>query len=262
VNGALLSGESFLLTAFREFYHEVVRLKGVVTAAGNAPDTPGAPADPSPTPAALRPEARVNAVRQELTALLERQAAAAARGGGYGAEVYGQAQYLMAALGDEVFLNLDWPGSELWRSNLLEKKLFGTHHAGEEVFKRLDTILTSRDPIYLDLAKVYLFALALGFAGRYRGLEGAATLANYRRNLFNFLANREPELLTGPAHLFPEAYASTLDEGEPTRLPRLRFWIGMAAALVLTWLLVSYQLWQGLMEHLEPSVRKILGGGW
>ena len=251
MNGALQT-ESSLIAAFREFYREVVRLKGVVTAA-----PPDAPADP-----AGRPEARVNAVRQELTALLERQAAAAARGGGYGAEIYREAQYLMAALGDEVFLNLDWAGRELWKSQLLEQKLFGTHRAGEAVFERLDAILTSRDPIYIDLAKVYLFALGLGFAGRYRGPEGAARLATYRLDLFNFLANREPELRTGPAHLFPEAYASTLDQGEPTHLPRLRFWIGVLGVLILAWFAVSYEIWHMLLANLDPLVQQILAGDW
>jgi type VI secretion system protein ImpK len=258
VNSSLLSGESFLLVAFREFYHDVVRLKEVVTAGAPAPGHTDALTDPD----AHRPERQAHAVRAELIALLERQAAAAMRGGGYGAEVYREAQYLMAALGDEVFLNLPWPGRELWKSNLLESRLFGTHRAGEVVFERLDAILTSRDPIYLDLAKVYLFALGLGFAGRYRGPEGAARLETYRRDLFNFLANRDPELLTGPAHLFPDAYASTLDEGVPTHLPRLRFWAGMAAALVLAWLLGSYEIWRGLMNHLEPLVRQILNGDW
>ncbi len=258
MNSALLSGESFLLVAFREFYHDVVRLKGVVTEPTTTATSPPVSADPE----AHRPERQVHAVRTELTALLERQAAAAMRGGGYGAEVYREAQYLMAALGDEVFLNLPWAGRELWKSNLLESRLFGTHRAGEVVFERLDAILTSRDPIYLDLAKVYLFALGLGFAGRYRGPEGAARLETYRKDLFNFLANRDPELLTGPAHLFPDAYASTLDEGVPTHLPRLRFWVGAAAALVFTWLLISYEIWHGLMNHLQPLVRQILNGDW
>lgn len=253
MNGAVQT-ESSLIAAFREFYREVVRWKGVVTA--DAPVAAGG-ADP-----ATRPEARVNAVRQELTALLERQAAAASRGGGYGAEIYREAQYVMAALGDEVFLNLDWAGRELWKSQLLEQKLFGTHRAGEAVFDRLDAILTSRDPIYVDLAKVYLFALGLGFAGRYRGPEGAARLATYRLDLFNFLANREPELRTGPAHLFPEAYSSTLDEGEPTHLPRLRFWIGVAGVVILAWFAVSYQLWHMLLANLSPLVQQILAGDW
>jgi type VI secretion system protein ImpK len=253
VNGALHAPESFLLTAFREFYHEVIRLKREV-AAGTV-----LPAADSPM---MRTEALVHAVRSELVALLERQAAAAARGGGYGVEVYREAQYLMAALGDEVFLGFDWPGRALWNANLLESKLFGTHRAGEAVFERLDAILTRRDPIYLDLAKVYLFALALGFAGRYQGTVGAPRLATYRRDLFNFLANRDPELRTGPAHLFPDAYLSTLDQGEPSSLPRLRFWIGVAASVLLVWIVVSYRIWHGLVADLDPLVRQILSGDW
>src|SRR3954471_535855 len=197
-----MAEESFLLAAFRELYHEVIRQKAVVTG-GLATET-----------AAKTPEMKVHAVRQALLALLERQSAAAARGGGYGSEIYREAQYVMAAPADETFLYLDWPGRELWRSNLLESRLFGTHRAGEAIFERLDAMLTGRDPIYVDLARVYLLALALGFAGRYRGEAGAGRLEIYRKDLFAFIANRDPELLSGTAHLFPEAYGSTLDEGK------------------------------------------------
>jgi len=164
----------------------------------------------------------------------------------------------MAALGDEIFLYLDWPGRDLWRSNLLESRLFGTHRAGEAVFERLDAILSGRDPIYGDLARVYLMALALGFAGRYRGPEGAVRLETYRKDLFAFITNREPEILSGSAHLFPQAYTSTLDEGEGGRLPNLRPWIASLVLVTLVWLFLSYRLWDGLMADLEPLVQRIL----
>lgn len=252
-----MAEESFLLAAFRELYHEVIHQKAVVT--GGLSAIPGVPAA-SPGEAAGTPETQVHGVRQALLALFERQSAAAARGGGYGSEIYREAQYVMAALADETFLYLDWPGRELWRSNLLESRLFGTHRAGDAVFDRLDAILSGRDPIYIDLARVYLLALALGFAGRYRGGDGAR-LATYRRDLFAFIADRDPEILHGTAHLFPEAYGSTLDQGEPQRLPNLRRWIAAAVLLVALWLGASHALWREHLRDLEPMVQRILALG-
>ena len=44
-------------------------------------------------------------------------------GGEYASALYRRAQYVMAALADETFLYLDWPGRDAWRANLLEFKL-------------------------------------------------------------------------------------------------------------------------------------------
>jgi type VI secretion system protein ImpK len=249
-----MAEESFLLNAFRELYHEVIRQKEIALRQISPQAAEGSAAAGAPGNAELA----VNAVRQDLLTLLERQAAVAARGGGYGSEIYREAQYVMAALADEIFLYLDWPGRELWRSNLLESRLFGTHRAGAVIFERLDAILSGRDPIYNDLARVYLLALALGFAGRYRGEAGAVRLETYRKDLFSFVNNHEPEILEGPAHLFPDAYGSTLDEGEGGRLPNLRPWIAAAVILVGLWLFSSYRIWNGLMTDLEPLVQRIL----
>ncbi|HZF13130.1 MAG TPA: DotU family type IV/VI secretion system protein [Thermoanaerobaculia bacterium] len=252
-----MAEESFLLAAFRELYHEVIHQKALVAAV--AAGSPPAPATPETTPAApATPETLVNGVQQALLAVLERQGAAAARGGGYGSEIYREAQYVMTALADESFLYLDWPGRDLWRRSLLESRLFGSHRAGEAVFERLDSILSGRDPIYADLARVYLLALALGFAGRYRGPAGAGRLETYRRDLFAFVANRDPELLRGTAHLFPEAYGNTLDEGESQRLPNLRRWIAAAVLLIALWLGTSYWVWRDDLGPLEPLVQRVL----
>jgi len=253
-----MAEESFLLAAFRELYHEVIRQKARVTARAPSPVPPPEGETPAPPQTPEKPEIQVNEVQQALLAVLERQAAAAARVGGYSSDIYRDAQYVMTALVDEVFLYLDWPGRQVWRANLLETRLFDSHRAGEAVFERLDAILSGRDPIYADLARIYLLALALGFAGRYRGAGGAARLETYRRDLFTFIANKDPELLRGTAHLFPEAYRSTLDQGEAQRLPNLRRWISAAVLLLALWLGTSYWVWRHRVEPLEPLVQRIL----
>jgi type VI secretion system protein ImpK len=204
------------------------------------------------------------AVRRPLLAILERQAVQAARAGaGWGTEVYRQAQYAMAVLADETFLHLAWDGREAWRANLLESRLFGSHHAGDELFARIDALLRSRDPLHFDLAEVYLLTLGLGFEGRYRGAgpEGAERLAVYRRDLFSFLANREPELADGKRRLVPDAYASTLDAGDPPRLPYLKRWLLAGGVVLVAWLVGQHLMWRELVSRLAPELRVILGAG-
>src|SRR5947209_3942754 len=88
-------------------------------------------------------------VWQRLVSLFERQEAQAWRyGGTYGAEFYKEAQYVMVALADEIFLNTQWEGQRFWVSNLLESKIFRTHVAGELFFQRLDRLLVDRDPVF------------------------------------------------------------------------------------------------------------------
>lgn len=89
------------------------------------------------------------AVARELQALLERDALEAARlGGGYGAGLYREAQYLMAALADEMFLSeLEWQDRDAWQRMLLEHRLFNSSVAGERIFRRIDQVLAERDPV-------------------------------------------------------------------------------------------------------------------
>lgn len=293
--------ESALLAAFREFYGEVVRAKRRVARRqpeeedegnespadrrpGGATDLGATRALPAATEAAskrvevLAPHvpvpgelvvgglggAAAASVRRPLLALLERQAVQAGRAGGaWGAEMYREAQYAMAALADETFLHLEWEGREAWRVNLVESRLFGTHRAGEELFARLEALLRARDPLHFDLAEVYLLVLGLGFEGRYRdaGPAGAERLAACRGDLFSFLANREPELAAGGRRLVPDAYASTLDGGEPPRLPYLKRWLIAAGMVLIAWLVGQDLLWRSLAGPVEKALRDILGAG-
>ncbi len=248
--------EPFLLAQFREFYREVVRLKRRVgrDAWVFEGDEPSDEAEEGSDPRSP------SAVWQRLLTLLERQASSARRAGGeFGERFYHEAQYIMAALADEVFLHLDWRGRESWKSNLIESKLFNTHHAGEAVFQRLDEILSGRDPIHLDLAKVYLMALALGFQGKFRDAEGGGQrLADYREEILEFVSEREPRFRDGSKRLFGKTYANTLDRGEGQTLPYLRPWLlGFGAVLVL-WILVGHGLWMSLTGDLFPIIETIL----
>lgn len=233
--------DTFLQECFREFYADVVRLKRAVLA---DPWGIGARKEAAGEAEALEGTA-VRSVSQRLLELLERQARAAGRRGGEpGAAFYREAQYVMAALADEVFLNMDWAGKAAWESNLLETRLFGSHMAGELFFGRLDALLTDRDAVYRDVAAVYLMALCLGFQGKYRGTSRLDELDGYRKRLFAFVFKRQPSLLKGERRLFPQAYDHTARETSAPRLPHTGRWMVALAAVSLVYLLVSHGLWR------------------
>lgn len=189
-------------------------------------------------------------VWQRLVSLFERQEAQAWRfGGTYGAEFYKEAQYVMVALADETFLNTEWEGHRSWVSNLLESKIFRTHVAGELFFQRLDRLLVERDPVYRDLAAVYLMALSLGFRGKYRGRDDRGQLERYRRQLFHFVFRREPEL-DSPRQMFPEAYYHTLRDETKRRLQNPRAWLILLCAVVIAYVALTHGIWSKLTSRL------------
>jgi type VI secretion system protein ImpK len=254
----------FLLDRFQDFYREVLRLKQSVGQGSWVFDAQPGPA--RQTPGAIGASGGVEdlsptAVWRTLLALLERQALEASRSGGdFALEVYRRAQYAMAGLADEVFLHLDWPGRDAWRSNLLEARLFGSHRAGEELFERIEELLRDRDNVYGELGRVYLTILALGFQGKYRGHpEAERELESYRRRLFRFVFGRDPQALRGEERLMPEAYGATLDEGGGTTLPHLKPWLWALAALVVLWLGGGHLLWRSTLAGLQPLVTEVLG---
>lgn len=252
------NGESsFLVNQFRDFYREVIRWK---ERAVRDPQAFRAPSAQTPAGAPSGTEAVAATIWQALLELMERQAIAVRRSGGeFAAEVFKEAQYAMAALADEVFIHLDWRGRDEWQANLLEQRLFGTHRAGDVIFERIERILHTRDPLDADLAKIYLMVLALGFLGRYRrSADGQARVDSYRRQLYAFITNEDPDAQREAKPLFPEAYNSTLEVGEGRRLaPASRWFLGLTL-IVLLWVAVSHYLWRGLITEMEPIVERIL----
>jgi type VI secretion system protein ImpK len=244
----------YLLVQFREFYREVARLKRTVayaapassaeesiftSAAAVSQGTRGS-AVSLPASGASEASPAVTGVWQQLVSLLERQSLEAGQGGAFAYEVYREAQYVMAALADEIFLHLDWEGRSSWP--LLESRLFQTHIAGEEVFVRIDRLLMRRDPFYLDLAAVYFMALSLGFQGRYRGVEDHPPL-EYRRQLFRMIYRRDPKLFAATGPLFPQTYQNTLDKSEVKKLPAQWLWLWLVVAVLAMWIGISQFTW-------------------
>jgi type VI secretion system protein ImpK len=234
---------STLLAQFHDFHAEVLRAKQRIA----AKDVAAGPVS-------------ATTVQQGLVAVLERQSWASRVGrGDVAGELQHQAHYLMVALADEIFLNLDWAEREVWQGQLLEARLFGSHRSGEQFFRQLDELLERRDPMYSDLAQLYLLALALGFEGKWRGRpEAQGELALYRRRLFRLVEQRDPGLFAAEGPLVPQAYAMTLEEGRGRSLPYLARWGWVAVAVIGVWLVVGHWIWRALTEDLEPILGSIL----
>lgn len=243
---------SLLLIQFREFYQELAQLKHIAIHRLSSIPEPESQEK-------IIPAVQPDDIWRRLLTLLESQAERASRSGGaFGFEVYREAQYMMAALADEFFLNENWPGRQNWP--LLETRLFHTASAGDLVFKKLDLLLLHRDPVYLDLAAIYFFALSLGFQGKFRGANRQKDLERYKEQLFVMIFRHNPELLQKGNHIIPQTYLHTLAEGKVLKLPHPRRWLLVLAAIILIWLGVSHLLWWQLTGTLDDQLQTIEHG--
>jgi type VI secretion system protein ImpK len=257
--------QSFLLNRFREFYAEVVRLRAVAETSRQfhagvdrlraaLEETPPQSGPAGPAGAAGESES----IWTQLLSVLERQAIEAGQtGGAFAFEIYREAQYVMAALADEIFLNIEWEAKDSWP--LLEARLFQTQFAGEAVFQQLDRMLLRRDPFYLDLAVVYFMALSLGFQGKFRGDRDLEPLFQYRRLLFNMIYRRNPKLFAGDAEpLFPQN-GSTVIAGLGKKLPDQRIWLSVVGIVLIVWLAASGSAWSGIRTPLDCLICQVMG---
>jgi type VI secretion system protein ImpK len=248
-------GPSVLLTQFRDFYGELIKIKRLVKsgAFSSAAGSPDKPVD----------DRVAEAVRERITAIMERQAMFAGRRGSDYTGLYRQAEYVMAALADEILLHrIEWQGKRAWNSHLIEYRLFRTRVAGEEFFNRLDRLLQTPDPMYKDLATIYLMAIMLGFRGRYWGNNDNGKIDFYRRQLFTLIFDAQSQLKQETKRLFPEAYRHTIDQGSSFKLPQIRIWYVVLGALIIAYVVISRSIWtngtldiEGVSSRIEELLR-------
>jgi len=198
-----------------------------------------------------------------LVALFQRQAITAWKAGGqYGAEAYKDAQYVMVALADEIFVHMPWEGQKAWGLNLLEARLFRSHAAGQNFFEKLEQLLREQNPRKKDLAAVYLMALSLGFKGKYYEVDDRGKLARYRRQLFIFIYGREPDLDDETRYVFPEAYFHKVREEGQRKLSDPRKWFVVLALVIIVYVAATQLLWMQFTRGLNAvnqSITKIIG---
>lgn len=211
-------------------------------------------------------QAGAGALSAQLCQLIELQSLEAGRLAGKGhVDLELRARFLKAALADEIMLRSDWAGRLHWRHVLVEATLFRTAHAGQQVFVDIDQLLTERDPARRPLARLYLYLLALGFQGRYRGGNHLEALAGYRRALFQFAWQRAPGMGGADAVLSEQPYASTLRFDGRARLSRPSrgavIWVGLMLALLV--LSEALWLWQSapVRSRMEGSGGEVVAAG-
>jgi type VI secretion system protein ImpK len=204
------------------------------------------------------PSAAAAEVSGGLINLIELQTLESRRDGNrFELESIADSRYLKAALADEILLNTQWVGRDSWTSHLLEATLFRSSIAGEKIFERIEQLLSNREPSSRNMAKIYLFALALGFQGKYRGSTELGKYNGYRDELFQFVYQRMPDLSARDRVLSELPYSNTLAHIAPRKLPNFSRWsiifilifLGLLAASELLWL---WQSW---------PVRQLIGSG-
>lgn len=94
-----------------------------------------------------------------------------------GTGVVQDAKYALSAFVDEAVLASDNPERMEWMSSPLQLKFFGEHLAGENFFKKLNSLRQGGEK-NLELLELYYTCLQLGFEGMYRmrGLEALMAL--------------------------------------------------------------------------------------
>ncbi len=197
-------------------------------------------------------------ILNRLEALLQSQyAQMETRGGALAAQYYQEAQYVMAALTDETFINLQWKGKKVWEDNLLESRLYNTQDAGDEFFKKLNAFLETRDHTSSDVAMVYLLSLGLGFQGKFRGEEDQKILSQYKKNLYGVIEDQPPQFLEGYRKFFPQAYAFTLDPRSPSEAPNTQAWYYILATTAVGFVIAFYILWYVEVKDLYTVIDAI-----
>ncbi|KAB8044245.1 DotU family type IV/VI secretion system protein [Janthinobacterium aquaticum] len=226
---AMSEGVDLASIQFRDFYEVLALSAQAATRLSEAEARPAA-----------------EALSRKLCQLIELQTLEARRiGGKSGIEAEVQGRFLKAALADEVLLNIEWAGRTYWRHVLVEATLFKSSFAGERVFHDLDQLLRDREASRRNLGRLYLYLLSLGFQGRFRGLK-QDKIAEYRRELFQFVYQRPADLQGRDRTLSEQAYASTLSHLTAGRMPRFNRTglIALLAFLMLLGLSELLWLWQ------------------
>ena len=242
------------MECFHEFHSEVVSLKREIFRVDPPPPEP-------------------EEVKSRLVTLFNRQSNDALhRLADHEQPSFRDAQYVMVAMADEVFLRLDWKGHDFWTRRPLEaEEPFGSHDAGERIFTRIDDIVRKREAVPVELLSVYLAALALDFQGKYRfspeGSAGAKEPARYRRDLAKQLDQADESTVRPATELCPEAYDETLPGAGRQGLPTLRVVLLVLLIIVLCWLFIGLSLWYyqtldvsdqiGRIEDASEQLRKI-----
>ncbi|MBP9752237.1 MAG: DotU family type IV/VI secretion system protein [Proteobacteria bacterium] len=242
---------SIFVQNFQEFYYEVLRQKEKALRTFEN--------EVGPNEDANHIESVIQEIQKKLHQVLEVHSLQASKNtSGITASYFRDAQYVMVSLADEVFLNMEWSGTKVWRKILLEGQVFQTQVAGEQFFKRLDALLQSSDPARSELAQVYLTALSLGFKGRYNEGTDQEQLNWYRDQLYLLIKGRHNDLYyPGKQRLNEDPYSCTISEHPGKGLPDLKTWVSTLLSVLVVYVFISYIVWHKLASEMNVALNEI-----
>jgi type VI secretion system protein ImpK len=239
---------TLLLDLFDEFYREVILLKRLVT--GSAALPPSMRGRVAPT---------ADGVRQRLLDVIEAHSLTAGQlFAEHDLRVFEEAQYVMVAMADEVFLRLGWSGRDAWADKPLEGHVFKSHNAGERIFKRLDDLLESRAAASTELLTIYLTALALGFQGKYAG-SSKGEPETYRTRLAGHIYRIDPDVVAPGHAVFPDAEAHLSQGSARRKLPSVARGLTALIIVVVGWLILEQIFWLSRTAEVNEALDRIEG---
>jgi len=250
----ILTRTSFALVNFKNFYYEVLRQKERALRTSYAYNTANEEELPQTSAQEL-----YEGIQHHLYQVLESHSLEATKQiGDFAVTLHEEAQYIMVALADEIFLSFDWIGRKHWENQLLEVRVFHTQMAGELIFQRLATLLKVHDPTHVDLAIMYLYALGLGFRGRYGEDVAHEDLKKYRHQLLAFITHQSTSLFReGRPYLVDEPYQHNVVNDHRRFLPEVRLWLMSFAGIAVLYLFVSYLLWYEAVRDVNNAISRI-----
>ncbi len=189
----------------------------------------------------LQPAGDLASVRQQFEQLLASAVSAAETA--HKSPVDTQvALFAVVAWADEVLLSAPWSGAGQWARQLFQRQYFNVSNAGDAFFSRLELLAASQT----EVREVYLYALNLGFAGRYGYDRNAKALADIRQASMllvvqDLRAQREAQGLSTDMEklMFPEGYARAGSSGpNSTDKPGDKSWRWRFSSLTLNVLII------------------------
>ena len=146
----------------------------------------------------------------------------------YPVEQLQQAEFAVCAWLDEYLLARNWPGCEMWRTNLLQDEYFHTTDAGILFYTRCEK-LTSEDA---DLLHLYFFCLATGFRGQYFSVSLNPSIEDAMNTLLTKIGQEQAAQLLNTQGLLVGNLS--LPVKRPASRKR-RYWLWV----ILPWLLIA-----------------------
>ena len=239
--------KTYLLQSFEEFYKEIIKQKHAALTC------------PYKDSDAAELTEYVTNIASKLEDVLSTQAINSLQVGGHIArQYYTEAQYLMCALADEIFLNLNWAGKSVWENSLLESKFFSSHTSGEVFFQNLDDFLNYPDPVKIDLAILYLISLGIGFKGKYKDMDDGGRITAYKNQLFLFINRKTPELFRGSEKIFRQPYGFTIKSEIPKNFPSPYRWYWAFSIMIGFFVTFSYVLLHFASMDIDSATQSII----